>query len=197
MTVCDKDDVTPDDHLFTVRFDIARLPDNESVFMTFKSDPQAQEELDVEFLVEPAPGPSETIVTNGVLVTLLRSSQYFAKQGIPFPKIDLNNIKDTELQECYVFEDAEDSRAPIVIFFPLINDSFRKYKAPGVKRSPWEMKEGEVDVISAFSPYGLQNFTYTEEEFDKLVELTSYNIQNNKNMIYGALQRAVKRKQKK
>nr|XP_056707869.1 cytosolic phospholipase A2 epsilon-like [Euleptes europaea] len=128
--------------------------------------------------------------------TLIRASQYFAKQGIPFPKIDLSNVKETDLKECYVFEDAEDSRAPIVIFFPLINDSFRKCKAPGVKRSPSEMKQGEVDVTSAFSPYGLQDFTYTEEEFDKLVELTSYNIQNNKNMIYGALRRAVERKQK-
>ncbi|XP_015277946.1 PREDICTED: cytosolic phospholipase A2 epsilon-like [Gekko japonicus] len=130
-------------------------------------------------------------------VSLLRASQYFAKQGIPFPKIDLSNVKEKDLKECYVFEDAEDSAAPIVVFFPLINDSFRKYKAPGVKRSPREMKLGEVDVTSLLSPYGLQNFTYTEEEFDQLVELTNYNIQNNKNMIYGALQRAVERKQKK
>lgn len=62
---------------------------------------------------------------------LVRTSQYFAKQRIPFPKIDLSNVKDEDLKECYVFEDAEDSRAPIVIFFPLINDSFRTYKAPG------------------------------------------------------------------
>lgn len=66
-----------------------------------------------------------------------------------------------------------------------------------MKRSPSEMKQGDVDVISLLSPYGLQNFTYTEEEFDQLVELTSYNILNNKNMIYGALRRAVERKQKK
>lgn len=66
-----------------------------------------------------------------------------------------------------------------------------------MERSPGEMKLGEVDVTSPFSPYGLQNFTYTEEEFDQLVELTSYNILNNKNMIYGALQRAVEQKQKK
>ncbi|XP_060118861.1 cytosolic phospholipase A2 epsilon-like isoform X1 [Heteronotia binoei] len=129
--------------------------------------------------------------------SLLRTAQYFANQRIPFPKIDLSNVKDKDLKECYIFEDAEDSRAPIVVFFPLINDSFRKYKAPGVKRSPWEMKEGEVDVISLHSPYGLQNFTYTKEEFDQLVELTSYNIQNNKTMIYGALRKAVERKQKK
>ncbi|XP_077178891.1 cytosolic phospholipase A2 epsilon-like [Paroedura picta] len=127
--------------------------------------------------------------------SLLRTAQYFENQGIPFPKIDFSNIKEKDLKECYVFEDAEDSGAPIVVFFPLINDSFKKYKAPGVKRSPSEMKQGEVDVTSLLSPYGLQNFTYTEKEFDQLVELTSYNILNNKDMIYGALQRTVERKQ--
>uniref|UniRef100_A0A8C6V531 Phospholipase A2 n=1 Tax=Naja naja TaxID=35670 RepID=A0A8C6V531_NAJNA len=111
--------------------------------------------------------------------------------GIPFPKIDLSMEKN--LKECYVFEDATDSEAPIVVFFPLINDTFKKYKAPGVKRGPTEMKQGEVDVTSPFSPYAIQNFQYTKENFDKLIELTSYNIQNNKNSILQALQRATER----
>ncbi|KAG8126132.1 hypothetical protein E2320_021355, partial [Naja naja] len=120
-----------------------------------------------------------------------KASRYFAKQGIPFPKIDLSMEKN--LKECYVFEDATDSEAPIVVFFPLINDTFKKYKAPGVKRGPTEMKQGEVDVTSPFSPYAIQNFQYTKENFDKLIELTSYNIQNNKNSILQALQRATER----
>ncbi|XP_026520114.1 cytosolic phospholipase A2 epsilon-like [Notechis scutatus] len=122
---------------------------------------------------------------------LEKASRYFAKQGIPFPKIDLSREKN--LKECYVFEDATDSEAPIVVFFPLINDTFKKYKAPGVKRGPTEMKQGEVDVTSPCSPYEIQNFQYTKENFDKLIELTSYNIQNNKNSILQALQRAIER----
>ncbi|XP_034968013.2 cytosolic phospholipase A2 epsilon isoform X1 [Zootoca vivipara] len=125
---------------------------------------------------------------------LHEASRYFAKQGIPFPKIDLSHIKDKDLKECYVFEDLENSKAPIVIFFPLINDTFRKYKAPGVERSPSELKQGDVNVTGPFSPYGLQSFTYTEEDFDKLVGLTSYNIQNNEDSILHALRRAVERK---
>uniref|UniRef100_A0A8C6V778 Phospholipase A2 n=1 Tax=Naja naja TaxID=35670 RepID=A0A8C6V778_NAJNA len=121
----------------------------------------------------------------------MKFSYTLQSKGIPFPKIDLSMEKN--LKECYVFEDATDSEAPIVVFFPLINDTFKKYKAPGVKRGPTEMKQGEVDVTSPFSPYAIQNFQYTKENFDKLIELTSYNIQNNKNSILQALQRATER----
>ncbi|XP_044291655.1 cytosolic phospholipase A2 epsilon-like [Varanus komodoensis] len=126
--------------------------------------------------------------------TLDEASRYFSKQGIPFPRVDMGDVKDKDLKECYVFEDPSNLEAPIVVFFPLINDTFRKYKAPGVERSPTELKQGEVDVTSPFSPYGLECFQYKEEDFDKLVELTSYNIQNNKCLILQALQHAVERK---
>ncbi|XP_053142501.1 cytosolic phospholipase A2 epsilon-like isoform X2 [Hemicordylus capensis] len=122
------------------------------------------------------------------------ASRYFSKQGIPFPKVDLSHVKNKDLKECYILEDAGSSTAPIVVFFPLVNDTFRKYKAPGVERSPSEMKEGEVDVSSPHSPYGVQCFKYTEDNFDKLVNLTSYNIQNNKYLIHLALQKALERK---
>ncbi|XP_042315961.1 cytosolic phospholipase A2 epsilon-like [Sceloporus undulatus] len=126
--------------------------------------------------------------------TLDEASRYFSKRDIPFPKVDLSHVKDEDLKECYVFEDPKNSKAPIVVFFPLINDTFKKYKAPGVERSASEMKQGQVDVTSPHSPYGLENFEYTEEDFDKLVGLTSYNIQNNKYLILQALYRAIERK---
>ncbi|NWH53124.1 PA24E phospholipase, partial [Fregata magnificens] len=125
---------------------------------------------------------------------LEEASKYFLKQGIPFPKIHLSEEEKKNLKECYIFEDAETPEAPTVVFFPLVNDTFRKYKEPGVERSPVEMAQGNVDVSSIFSPYCLNSFTYTEEEFDKLVELTSYNIQNNKHLILQALNSAVEQK---
>lgn len=30
-----------------------------------------------------------------------------------------------------MFEDADSPQAPTVLFFPLVNDTFKKYKAPG------------------------------------------------------------------
>ncbi|NXV48616.1 PA24E phospholipase, partial [Uria aalge] len=125
---------------------------------------------------------------------LEEASKYFLKQGIPFPKIDMSEEEKKNLKECYIFEDTETPEAPIVVFFPLVNDTFRKYKEPGVERSPAEMAQGNVDVSSIFSPYCLNSFTYTEEEFDKLVELTSYNIQNNKHLILQALNSAIEQK---
>ncbi|XP_062491695.1 cytosolic phospholipase A2 epsilon-like [Pezoporus occidentalis] len=125
---------------------------------------------------------------------LEEASKYFLKQGIPFPKIHMSEEEKKNLKECYIFEDTENPEAPIVVFFPLVNDTFRKYKEPGVERSLAEMAQGKVDVSSIFSPYCISSFTYTEDEFDKLVELTSYNIQNNKNLILQALNSAVEQK---
>ncbi|XP_074677395.1 cytosolic phospholipase A2 epsilon-like [Strix aluco] len=125
---------------------------------------------------------------------LEEASKYFLKQGIPFPKIHLSEEEKNNLKECYIFEDPETPEAPTVVFFPLVNDTFRKYKEPGVERSTAEMAQGNVDVSSVFSPYCLNSFTYTEEEFDKLVELTSYNIQNNKHLILQALNSAIEQK---
>uniref|UniRef100_A0A8C3QCK0 Phospholipase A2 n=1 Tax=Geospiza parvula TaxID=87175 RepID=A0A8C3QCK0_GEOPR len=125
---------------------------------------------------------------------LEEASKYFQKQGIPFPKIQMSEEEKKNLKECYIFEDAETPEAPTVVFFPLVNDSFRKYKEPGVERSPAEMAQGNVDVSTIFSPYCLNSFTYTGEEFDKLIELTSYNIQNNQHLILQALNSAIQQK---
>uniref|UniRef100_A0A8C9KY05 Phospholipase A2 n=1 Tax=Serinus canaria TaxID=9135 RepID=A0A8C9KY05_SERCA len=125
---------------------------------------------------------------------LEEASKYFQKQGIPFPKIQMSEEEKKNLKECYIFEDTETPEAPTVVFFPLVNDSFRKYKEPGVERSPAEMAQGNVDVSTIFSPYCLNSFTYTGEEFDKLIELTSYNIQNNQHLILQALNSAIQQK---
>ncbi|XP_064920631.1 cytosolic phospholipase A2 epsilon isoform X1 [Columba livia] len=122
------------------------------------------------------------------------ASKYFAKQGIPFPIRVPDDQETPHLKECYIVGDKESSETPIVIFFPLVNDTFRYYKAPGVKRSPAEMAEGDVDVASTRGPYYINNLSYSEEDFDKLVNLSYYNIQNNKDLILQALRAAVERK---
>ncbi|OWK62667.1 Cytosolic phospholipase A2 epsilon [Lonchura striata] len=122
------------------------------------------------------------------------ASKYFAKQGIPFPTKVPDDQETPHLKECYIVGDKESPETPIVIFFPLVNDTFREYKAPGVKRSPSEMAEGEVDVDNACGPYYINNLSYSEENFDKLVNLSYYNVQNNKDLILQALRTAVERK---
>uniref|UniRef100_A0A8C6YY10 Phospholipase A2 n=1 Tax=Nothoprocta perdicaria TaxID=30464 RepID=A0A8C6YY10_NOTPE len=118
--------------------------------------------------------------------------------GIPFPKIEISEEDRENLKECYVFEDAESPHAPTVLFFPLVNDTFQKYKAPGVERTPEEMPEGNVDVSSIFSPFTTREVCFSERNFDKLVKLTDYNVLNNENLIIRALRMAVaRRKQQK
>lgn len=69
----------------------------------------------------------------------------------------------------------------------------------GVKRvTEKELKEGAVDVEfkSDSCPYVTHKMTYSPEDFDKLVNLTSYNIINNKDVILKVLNKAVNRKSK-
>lgn len=63
-----------------------------------------------------------------------------------------------------------------------------------VERSPEEMEQGRVDVSNSVAPYGTGLLTYTEENFNKLLNLCHYNILNNKHLILQALQAAVERK---
>ncbi|PKU35966.1 cytosolic phospholipase a2 epsilon-like [Limosa lapponica baueri] len=56
--------------------------------------------------------------------------KYYSEQKIPFPKISLTDEDKKNLKECYVFQDSDLPGCPIVIFLPLVNDTFREYKAP-------------------------------------------------------------------
>lgn len=65
----------------------------------------------------------------------------------------------------------------------------------GVKRKGrQELKAGNVDVSTGSSPYVTSNLTYASEDFQKLVELTSYNVSNNKESIVSALKKALNRR---
>ncbi|NWX71576.1 PA24E phospholipase, partial [Alca torda] len=119
-------------------------------------------------------------------------SEYCLEHGIPFPGTELSQEDREHLKECYVFEDSLE--APILAYFPLVCDTFQKYKAPNVERGPTEMEQGRVDVSNCIAPYGTGLLTYTEENFNKLLNLCSYNILNNKHLILQALQTAVERK---
>ncbi|XP_072846686.2 cytosolic phospholipase A2 epsilon [Pogona vitticeps] len=125
---------------------------------------------------------------------LERASTYFTEQGIPFPKVELSDDEKKNLKECYVFEDTNNPEAPTVIYFPLINDTFQRYLAPGVERSAGEMSLGQVDVSSAFSPYSTRQVSLQEEDFNKLLNLTNYNVQNNASTIMQVLHNTVEKK---
>ncbi|KAK2532299.1 hypothetical protein Q9233_005315 [Columba guinea] len=69
LKVCDEDNITEDDHLLTVFFDVSKIQLGENIRLSFQLNPQGKEELEVEFTMESSPDPPENIVTNGVLVS--------------------------------------------------------------------------------------------------------------------------------
>uniref|UniRef100_A0A7M4FNC6 Phospholipase A2 n=1 Tax=Crocodylus porosus TaxID=8502 RepID=A0A7M4FNC6_CROPO len=123
-----------------------------------------------------------------------QTGQYCSEQGIPFPKIVLSEEEKKHPKECYVFMDEENLKTPIVLHFPLVNNTFRKFKVPGVERSPAELAEGTVPLAGCCSPYNLLNMTYCKEDFDKLLKLTDYNVQNNRDLILQAFRESISRK---
>ncbi|NWT84335.1 PA24E phospholipase, partial [Lanius ludovicianus] len=127
------------------------------------------------------------------MLPLEQACRYFAEQEIPFPCIGLTD-DEKNLKECYMFDGADTPGAPLLLYFPLVNDTFQRYVAPGMTRSAAEMEQGKVDISSFSSPYSTREVSLKAEDFNKLLKLTNYNIMNNENMILQALRMAVARK---
>uniref|UniRef100_A0A3Q2YTW0 PLA2c domain-containing protein n=1 Tax=Hippocampus comes TaxID=109280 RepID=A0A3Q2YTW0_HIPCM len=123
------------------------------------------------------------------------TASYCQDHNMPFPRIDFTTLEEQPQREVYILEDMENPKAPVVIYFPLVNDSFRHFKEPGVKReTAEEIKAGEVDVKSSNSPFKTDQLVYSEEDFDSLVNLTAYNVANNKEIIIETLRKVLKSK---
>lgn len=66
-----------------------------------------------------------------VLQSIENMSKYCSEQEIPFPQIVLTEEDRENPKECYIFMDKGNPEVPIVLHFPLVNDSFREHKRPG------------------------------------------------------------------
>ncbi|XP_042300911.1 cytosolic phospholipase A2 zeta [Sceloporus undulatus] len=126
------------------------------------------------------------------------TQKYCKEREIPFPQINVSKEDEENPKECYVFMDAENPKTPIILHFPLVNDTFCTYKAPGVERESEEEKAfGDFEVEAKDSPYRTLNFTFEPHEFNRLVELSCYNVLNNKDAILDALRLALNRRRLK
>ncbi|XP_076599468.1 cytosolic phospholipase A2 zeta-like [Chaetodon auriga] len=133
-----------------------------------------------------------------ILRVLEKTAAYCKDRNIPFPSADFASLEKEPQKEVYIFEDKENPKAPIVVHFPLVNVTYKHFKHPGVKReTEEEIKAGEVDVSTSESPYATKNVTYSEEDYETLVELASYNILNNKETILEVLRKVLEMKTSK
>ncbi|XP_040455941.1 cytosolic phospholipase A2 zeta [Falco naumanni] len=126
------------------------------------------------------------------------TQKYCEEREIPFPRIKLSEEDEKKPKECYMFVDDDNPKAPIVLHFPLVNDTFQKYKAPGVKRESEEEKSfGDFVIESKDSPYRTLNFTFEPYDFNRLVEVTRYNVLNSKDTLFKTLNLALQRRKLK
>ncbi|XP_070833985.1 cytosolic phospholipase A2 delta [Chaetodon trifascialis] len=133
-----------------------------------------------------------------ILRVLEKTAAYCKDRNIPFPSADFASLEKEPQKEVYIFEDKENPKAPIVVHFPLVNVTYKHFKQPGVKReTEEEIKAGEVDVSTSESPYTTNHLTYSEEDYETLVELASYNILNNKETILEVLRKVLEMKTSK
>ncbi|XP_054825913.1 cytosolic phospholipase A2 zeta-like [Eublepharis macularius] len=129
---------------------------------------------------------------------LHQAQRYCEDRGIPFPHIVVTEHDRRNPKECYMYLHPKNPKAPIVLHFPLVNNTFRKYKAPGIKRETEEEKSyGDFHVHRERTPYGSINLTFSPTDFDRLLDLSYYNIINNKDAILNALSLALKRRKLK
>ncbi|KAF7667859.1 hypothetical protein LDENG_00040870 [Lucifuga dentata] len=124
-----------------------------------------------------------------------KTAAFCKDHNMPFPNADFASLEKEPKKEMYVFEDKENPEAPVVIHFPLSNVTYKEFKAPGVPRkTEEEIKAGQVDVSSSESPYTTSNLTYSKEDFQALVNLSTYNIINNKESILETIRKVTKKK---
>ncbi|XP_033707427.1 cytosolic phospholipase A2 delta isoform X3 [Tursiops truncatus] len=113
-------------------------------------------------------------------------------RGLPFPRVEPSPQDRRQPWECHLFSDPTCPDAPVVLHFPLVNASFRDHSAPGVQRSPAELPAGQVDLTGDNSPYSMFNMTYKEEDFDRLLQLSDYNVRNSQGTILQALRTSLR-----
>ncbi|KAM9202280.1 cytosolic phospholipase A2 beta isoform 2-T2 [Dugong dugon] len=133
----------------------------------------------------------------GAFQQLQLVSQFCQEQGIPFPPISPSPEEEHQPRECHKFLDPCHPEAPIILHFPLVNDSFREHSAPGVPRTPEEKEAGQVNLSPSDSPYHYTKVTYSQEDVDKLLGLTRYNICNSRELLLAALREAVQRRRQR
>ncbi|XP_066133068.1 cytosolic phospholipase A2 beta [Saccopteryx bilineata] len=133
---------------------------------------------------------------HGAFQQLQLLGRFCQEQGIPFPPISPSPEEQCQPRECRLFLDTDCPEAPAVLHFPLVNDSFREHSAPGVRRTAEEQEAGEVNLSSSNSPYHYSKVTYSQEDVDKLLHLTHYNICNNRQQLLEALREAMRRRRR-
>lgn len=111
---------------------------------------------------------------------LIMAEKWAFQNKVPFPPIEKlveEYKKDEVVRECYVFKHPSDHFCPVILHFPLVNNKFKDFKAPGVPRTTEEEKKfADFPIFDDPSnPYSSMNFFYEPLQFDRLTQLVEFN----------------------
>ena len=88
--------------------------------------------------------PAEQMIFPSLPQELLLAEKWAKMNKLPFPKIDPYVFDREGLKECYVFKPKNpdvEKDCPTIIHFVLANINFRKYKAPGIHRELYSVRQ--------------------------------------------------------
>uniref|UniRef100_A0A0P4VYZ5 Phospholipase A2 n=1 Tax=Scylla olivacea TaxID=85551 RepID=A0A0P4VYZ5_SCYOL len=110
---------------------------------------------------------------------LLLAEKWATQNKVPFPPIQkqVAQYEGQEVRECYVFKHPTDPFCPVILHFPLVNNKFREFSAPGVPRETEEEKQfGDFPIFDDPSnAFSSMNFAYEAIQFDRLTKLVEFN----------------------
>lgn len=129
---------------------------------------------------------------------LLLAEKWANTNNLLFPPIE-SQVKEyarEPVRECYIFKHPRDPFCPTIIHFVIINNKFKKYKAPGkLRETDEEIAFGDFDIFDdPENPYSLYNFSYSPIQFDRMSQLMEFNTLDNLDVIKSTLADAVHRK---
>ncbi|XP_068233660.1 uncharacterized protein [Palaemon carinicauda] len=110
---------------------------------------------------------------------LILAESWAVQNKVPFPPIKkmIEQYKNEEVRECYIFKHPSDQFCPVILHFPLVNNLFKKFKKPGVPRETEEEKKfADFPIFDdPNNPYSSMNFCYEPIQFDRLTQLVEFN----------------------
>nr|XP_045607415.1 cytosolic phospholipase A2-like isoform X2 [Procambarus clarkii]WMM34516.1 cytosolic phospholipase A2 [Procambarus clarkii] len=110
---------------------------------------------------------------------LLLAEKWAVQNKVPFPPIQnqVGQYENEEVRECYVFKHPTDQFCPVILHFPLVNNKFKNFKAPGVPReTEEEFSFADFPIFDdPLNPFSSMNFVYEPKQFDRLTKLVEFN----------------------
>lgn len=110
---------------------------------------------------------------------LLLAEKWATQNKVPFPPIQnqVAQYEGQEVRECYVFKHPTDPYCPVILHFPLVNNKFKEFSAPGVPRQTEEEKKfGDFPIFDdPYNAFSSMNFAYEAIQFDRLTKLVEFN----------------------